>query len=230
VSHLLILPKQHNSNGDKYSNVWVNGEQGTFSNNLSSLIYFTSQSHTPFPSYPYSYKSISPLPSPLLLREGRYPFGYYPTLSYLVLVGLGIYSPTEAQPCCPCRRKGIQRQEKRQTQPLLHWLGVPHEDQAAHLLQLCRGHRFSPCMLSGWCSSLYESPWSQTSWLCRSSSGVLDPWKLSSNPHSSTRLPDLRLMFSCGCLHLPLPPSAAGWSHSGENYPRFLSPNLSECH
>ena len=32
----------------------------------------------------------------------------------------------------------------------LHFLGDPHEDQAAHLLQMCRGSRSSSCMLPGW--------------------------------------------------------------------------------
>jgi hypothetical protein len=37
-----------------------------------------------------------------------------------------------------------------------------------------RGSRSSHFTLLGWWFSLWESPWSQVSWLCRSSSGVLD--------------------------------------------------------
>jgi hypothetical protein len=35
-------------------------------------------------------------------------------------------------------------------------LGNPYEDQAAHLLQICRGPGSSPCMLFDWWFSLCE--------------------------------------------------------------------------
>ena len=35
---------------------------------------------------------------PLLLREGEVSLGYHPTLEHLVLAGLGMSSPPEAQP------------------------------------------------------------------------------------------------------------------------------------
>jgi hypothetical protein len=79
----------------------------------------------------------------------------------------------------------------------------PHEDQTAHLLQMCKGSRSSSSMLGGWWPSLCELPWSQVSWRCMSSCGVLDTSGLpTSIPKSSTRLPELPLMFACGSLYL----------------------------
>ena len=51
----------------------------------------------------------------------------------------------------------------------------PYEEQAAHLLHMCRGPWPIPCMLFDWWFSLCEPPWAQVSLLCRSSCGVLDP-------------------------------------------------------
>lgn len=52
-------------------------------------------------------------------------------------------------------------------------------------------------------------PLTQVSLLCRSSHGVLDTSEpLNPSSHSSTKLPELGLLFDCGSLHLSL--SAAG--------------------
>jgi hypothetical protein len=73
------------------------------------------------------------------------------------------------------------------------------------------------------------SPWPQVRWLCRSSCGVLHPSSLlTSIPHSSTRLPELRLMLGCGPVHLP--PSTAAWRLSGDNYARLLSTSRVKYH
>jgi hypothetical protein len=52
-------------------------------------------------------------------------------------------------------------------------------------------------------------------------SGFLNPL-----PNSSTRLPELLLMFGCGSLHLVQ--SAAGWILSEDSYARFLSASIAE--
>jgi hypothetical protein len=49
-----------------------------------------------------------------------------------------------------------------------------HEDQAAHLLQICRGPRSRQYMLFSWCSSLWKPHGPDLFTLCRSSCGVLD--------------------------------------------------------
>jgi len=51
---------------------------------------------------------------------------------------------------------------------------------------------------------------------------------LNSSPDSSTELPELCLMFSCGSLHLF--PTADGQSLSGDSYARLLSVSIAEYH
>jgi hypothetical protein len=50
-----------------------------------------------------------------------------------------------------------------QRQLLFLLSGDLHEDQAACLLHMCRGHRSVLCMLSGWWFSLCEPLWAQVS-------------------------------------------------------------------
>lgn len=58
-------------------------------------------------------------------------------------------------------------------------------------------------MIFGCWSNLREPSWAQVSLLCRSSSGILDhPARSILSPYSSTRLPELGLMFGGGSLHL----------------------------
>jgi hypothetical protein len=141
---------------------------------------------------------------------------------YPVPAGLSISSPTEVQPGSPVMGRGSNHRQRSQRQPLLQLLGAPHENQAAHLLQICRGPRSSPSMFPGYWPSVCEPSWAQIGWICRSSYCVLDPsGSLNSIPYSSAGLPELRLMFGCGFLHLF--PSTAGWSLSGDSCARFLS-------
>lgn len=79
-------------------------------------------------------------------------------------------SPTEAQPSSPVKGRGSIDRQQIQRHLLLQLLGDPHEHQGAHLLQMCRGSRFNPCILS---QSLW-APWAQPSWLWRFSCAVLD--------------------------------------------------------
>ena len=52
-------------------------------------------------------------------------------------------------------RESDPKAGNRQSQSLL-LLGVPHEDQAAHMLHMYRGPKSIPCMLSGWQPRLCE--------------------------------------------------------------------------
>jgi hypothetical protein len=128
------------------------------------------------------------------------------------------------------RRRGLKgRQQSLRAQPPLRLLGDPQEDQAEHLLQMCRGLWSSPCMSFGWWFSLCRVPQAQVSWLGRSSYGVLDPSSsFSTSLNSSSRLPEFCLMFGYGFLH-PFP-SAPGSTLSKDDYARFLSINIAEYH
>ena len=77
-------------------------------------------------------------------------------LGYQAAVGLDASSPTEAGQGSSVMGKGSKGRHQSQRQPLLLLLGVPHEAQAAHLLQIRRGPSFVPSMLFGWWFSLYE--------------------------------------------------------------------------
>lgn len=63
---------------------------------------------------------------------------------------------------------------------------------------MCWGSSSSCYMLPGWLLKICESPWSHFSWLYGSSCVVLDPsYLIISNPHTSTRISRLGLMFVC---------------------------------
>lgn len=96
-------------------------------------------------------------PSPTLTYSYPHhltPLGCNPALTHPVVAGLSASSPTEAQPGSPVWGKGSHGRQQNQRQPQIRLLGEPHEDQAAHLLQMCRGPRSSPCTLFGWWFSL----------------------------------------------------------------------------
>lgn len=114
------------------------------------FIHFISLSQLP-PSY------LPSLP-PLLLKEAEPPSPrYYPTLVLLlVTTALGTSSPTEAQPGSLGCGKGIQWQQTETETVPAPLVRVPHEDQAASLLQMCKDSRSSSCILPGWWPRLFE--------------------------------------------------------------------------
>ena len=143
---------------------------------MNLFIHFTFPSQSPFllsskspPHYPLSHSPLS-FPLETLLREGRQP-----TLAYQVLSGLNASSLSEARKSSLARGMRSKGSQWSQRQPPLQLLGDPHEDQAAHLLQMCRGPRSSPCMLFDWWFSLCEPLWAQVRSLCRTSCTVFDP-------------------------------------------------------
>ena len=69
---------------------------------------------------------------------------YYPDLGHQFTAGLSVSSSTEAQPGSPDREIGSSGRQ--QSHALLQLLGDSHEDQVAHLLQICRRSRSSSCM------------------------------------------------------------------------------------
>ena len=77
---------------------------------------------------------------------------YHSALGYLVPGRLSISFPTETQPDSPIRGKGSKYRQQSQRQTLFQMLGDLHEDQAAHLLQMCRGD----LMLFSWSFSFCE--------------------------------------------------------------------------
>jgi hypothetical protein len=83
---------------------------------------------------------------------------------------------TEARQGSAARVRETDGRHQKQSQPSLHLLEDPHEDQGAHLLCMCRGPRSSPSMFFSCCSSLCEPPWAQVHCLYRCSSGVFDPF------------------------------------------------------
>ena len=78
-------------------------------------------------------------------RRGS-PFWIYPTLEHLIPAGIRISFPTEAQPGSPGIEGDSVAGNRGKKQPPLQLLGDPHEDQAAHLLQMFRGPSSSLCM------------------------------------------------------------------------------------
>lgn len=139
---------------------------------------------SPFLMSPYSYS-----PLPLLLRKGEDPKRYQPTLESQGTVWLNEFSLIEDWQDSPAKGKQYKGRQQSQRQPLLTFLGDPHAQQPTHLLHMCRGPRYSPCILFGWLFSLCEHPWAQVSLLCRSSCGVLDPTiSFSSSCYSSSKL------------------------------------------
>lgn len=72
--------------------------------------------------------------SPRVLPRG-FPFGHHPTIDHLVLAGLVTASPTEALPGNLGRERDGKTPEM-ETAPV-PFVRVPHENQAAHLHQVC---------------------------------------------------------------------------------------------
>lgn len=89
------------------------------------------------------YTFLPPLPPPLLL-------GHHPILGHLGPAELGTYSPIGYPQVVQVGGMGSNSREQKQRQPLLHLIGSPHEGEAAHLLQMCKGSRSSFCMLPSW--------------------------------------------------------------------------------
>lgn len=97
---------------------------------LFFLIQFTSQLPCSFllSSQSHPYKSLPPLPL-------HFSLGYHPSLEYLVPAGLGIFSPTEAQPGSAGGVKEIQCQgTETETGPASLVKGT---DTHAKLLDIC---------------------------------------------------------------------------------------------
>jgi hypothetical protein len=104
----------------------------------------------PLPPYP-------PLSSPL--RRGRSLPRNQHSLAPQVIVGVGIVSPTEARQGSPVREAGSIGSQQSQSKP-------PHPHSSCwktlmktklHICYICVGRpRSSPCMLFGWCLSLWE--------------------------------------------------------------------------
>jgi hypothetical protein len=167
---------------------------------IYSFIYSHYILNTASPHYPIT--PVTPLQislsnSPLSISEKSIASA----LGHLITAVLSTFSTTEAQLGSPVR--GSSGRQQSQRQPILIFLGDPHEEQVAYLLHMCRRPRSSRCMLFDRCFSLSEPPWNQFSCLYWSSPGVLDPSNLiTSIPTTSTRLPELHLMLGCGSLHL----------------------------
>jgi hypothetical protein len=121
-------------------------------------------------------------------------------LTYQVVAGL-VTSPTEAIQSSSVKGKESTGRQQNQRQPLFLLLEVPHEDQAVHLLHMCRGTRLVPawCLVGG---SVSVSPYVPrivdfVGVFCGglNLSGTFNP----SFP-SSRRFHELHLMFGCQSL------------------------------
>ena len=66
------------------------------------------------------------------------------TLAHLVTEGVGSSSLTEAKQGIQVRAPESTGRQQIQGHPLLQFLRDQHEDQAAHLLHMCKGPRSSP--------------------------------------------------------------------------------------
>ena len=104
----------------------------------SSFLHFTSNC-TPLSSQSHLYKSLSHLSPSLPLREGEAHFWWYHTLGHPVTGRLNASSPTKAQLCSPVRGRESNGRHLSQRQLPLQSVGDIHENQAAHLLQVCWG-------------------------------------------------------------------------------------------
>lgn len=124
------------------------------------FIHFPSLSQPPPTSLPRP--TLRPPPSPLpytphfpSLRRRRVtipPPPYQPALEHWVASGLKESSSGEADQGGPAKGKGSEgkQQHLSQRQPLLQLLKDSHENQATHLIYMCRGPRSSLWMLFGW--------------------------------------------------------------------------------
>ena len=115
---------------------------------INLFIVFTYQIQSPL-----SFLSSSTLPHPL----SHYTLpcsGYQPTLAHQISLGLSTSSPTEAREGILTRRKGSKGRQQREFP--LQLLENLREDQAAHLLNMRKGPRSSPCMLFCWWLCLCE--------------------------------------------------------------------------
>ena len=105
---------------------------------LLLLFHFISQSHahTLLSSNPHPpYKPLLLLPAPFLLRAGEPRFATIPPW--------GISSQQDLEPPLPLRHNhtvqvGERGPNVREERRRLHLVGKPHEDEAAHLLQMYR--------------------------------------------------------------------------------------------
>lgn len=123
----------------------------------------------------WSTYSPSPIFSPLFCCERVKDLpGYHHILVHQISAGLGTSPPSEARQ--GNQVKGMRSTSRKQIQKhlILHLLWDSHEDQAVHLLHMCRGleARCSQCSLFGWWLSLWDSSVVQVSWLCWFSCGV----------------------------------------------------------
>jgi hypothetical protein len=92
-------------------------------------------------------------------REVSSLYWYQPDLAHQVASGLSTSSATEARQGSLARGKESEDRQQSLRQPLFQLLGDPYEDQAAYLLYMCRGPRFSPSSFVGCSASVssYES-------------------------------------------------------------------------
>jgi hypothetical protein len=88
-------------------------------------------------------------PSTSPLRRGRFFPGYQPTLAPQVTAELGTSSPFKGRQGSPVRGTGSIGRQQSQGKSPCQLLGDQYEDQAVHLLHMCRGPRSSSYMLFG---------------------------------------------------------------------------------
>ena len=101
---------------------------------------------------------------------------------------------------------------------------IPHENQAAQLLHMCRGPSYISCLFSGWWFCLIEHLWAQgqVCWFCVFSCGVVvPPGSNSSSSPSSIGFTAFCVMF--GYVSPYLVPSVAACSPSDGDYDRLMS-------
>jgi hypothetical protein len=96
-------------------------------------------------SRPYKFLLLLPHYSlPFSSEKGKHPW-VPPHLGHLVAIGPSSSSPINIpSPQVVHLGERIQCQELTQRQVPLQLLGDPHEDQAAHLLEMCKVTRSSP--------------------------------------------------------------------------------------
>lgn len=114
-----------------------------FSFNIFFFIHFTSISQAP-PSSPPRPIPTNPSPHypfPLSSEKEKAPSGA-PGISSLSRTKLDLFHWDLTRQSS--RGRGFSGGQQSQRQSLCQLLGDQHDDQAAHLLQMCRGSRFSP--------------------------------------------------------------------------------------